>query len=63
MEAKLPQEQATLRTAIAILADPTQIDTIEAPTVKAAQTRGRVFGAMRNVVKLFILMGKENLKK
>jgi hypothetical protein len=63
LEAKLPQEQATLRTAIAILADPTQIDTIEVPTVKAAQTRGRVFGSMRNIAKLFILMIKEYFKK
>jgi hypothetical protein len=63
LEAKLPQEQAILRTAIAILADPTQIDTIKVPPVKAAQTRGRVFGAMRNIVKLFILMIKEFFRK
>jgi hypothetical protein len=63
LEAKFPQEQAILRTAIAILADPTQIDTIEVPNANTTQTRGRVFGAMRNIVKLFILMIKEFFRK
>ena len=63
LEAKLPQEQAILRTAIAILADPIQIDMIEVPTGKAAKTRNRFFSALRNVVKLSIHMIKEISRK
>ena len=75
LEAKFPQEQAILHTAIVILSDPTQIETpvlltdIEVPTGTAEQAHGvlyrrwRVFGMMKNIAKLFILWFKEIFRK
>jgi hypothetical protein len=63
LEAKLPQEQVILRTAISILADPTRIDLIEIPTGKAAKARWRFFGMMKNITRLSILFLKEIFRK
>jgi hypothetical protein len=63
LEAKLPQEQAILRTAITILADPSRIDLIDIPTSKALTARWRVFGMLKNVVNLSILFLKETFRK
>jgi hypothetical protein len=63
LESKLPQEQAILRKAIAILADPTQIDTIDVPASPAAKAGWRVFGMMKNIIKLSILFVKEIFRK
>lgn len=63
MEAKSPQEQAIVRTAIAILSDPSKIDMIEVPPVKAGRALWRFFAAMRNIASLSILMFEEIFRK
>jgi hypothetical protein len=63
LEAKLPQEQAILQRAVAILADPTRIDTIDVPASPAAKAGWRVFGMLKNVTKLSILFLKEMFRK
>jgi hypothetical protein len=63
LEAKLAEEQAILKRALVILADPTRIDTIDVLTSAAAKGRWRVFGMMQNVIKLSILFLKEILRK
>ena len=63
LEAKFPQEQMILRTAIANLADPSRIKTIEASPSAKGKMRGRVFGMLQNSVKLFILFVKEVITK
>jgi hypothetical protein len=63
MEAKLPQEQLILRTAIDVLADPSRIDSIEVPSIAAKKAPGRFFAAMQNIAKLVILFFKEIFRK
>ncbi len=63
LESKLPQEQLIIRTAIAALADPTQIDTLEIQSVPARKAPGRFILMMQNIVKLVILFFKEIFRK
>jgi hypothetical protein len=63
LEAKFPQEQMILRTAIANLADPSRIETIVASPIAPRQLRGRVFGMLQNSIKLSILFLKEFFRK
>jgi hypothetical protein len=63
LEAKLPQEQAILQRAVAILADPTRIDTIDVPASPAVKAGWRFFGMLKNVIQLSILFLKETFRK
>jgi hypothetical protein len=63
LEAKYAQEQAVLRTAMSVLADPSKIETIEIPALTTARARRRVFVTMQIIVRLFILTLKEIFRK
>jgi len=63
MEAKFPQEQSILRTAIANLADPSRIENIEASPNAKGKVRGRVIGMLQNSINLSILFIKEVIRK
>jgi hypothetical protein len=63
LEAKSAQDHLFIRAGMAVLSDPSRVNTIEVPQATAAQSRWRFFLAAQNISRLLIALVKKSISK